>query len=535
MVTVPTSREVQTVTPRVTRQVRSVPFQRADQVSTAGADALSRAGTALVELTNRINDQQIENEIVGAEMRQRKEIDALTATFENDTDYETFEQRFADQAGEITARNLESLSSQRARNLWQQRANENTYRAQQAISNLSRQRGVEMARAGLITNLQTAEAALQDDNSTPEARALAMQAIEGQLATAQARGILAADDAAERLVRARNTALEFERTRGMRARAQSEEERIWAESGGNLAVAYEMAREIDDPVLQDTVTDRLSARSSNNDRARENSVRSAMEQALVHLEGGGSLDGLSAGVRDVLTRAERMNDLRDYIRARAGRGGGSIASEESEAVRDRILADAVENPAGFARADLTPLLPLMNADDRAAVLRQQQYRRGLAPATDGGDDLVDQSFTEVWAIAEGMAAARGVRITGNNQADAQRRGRFRTFLMRATRRFVQQNARQPTMQEREQIVNSALLSAGGERVFENRIVREGGLRIGSTNLGGRDAPRIRITIGNIPQWEADRIARDFYTRHRREPTVEEIESEYSALTVRDED
>lgn len=525
MVTVPNSREVQTVAPRVTRQVRSVPFQRADQVSTAGADALSRAGTALVELTNRINDQQIENEIVGAEMRQRKEIDALAATFENDTDYETFEQRFADQAGEITARNLESLSSQRARNLWQRRANENTYRAQQAISNLSRQRGVEMARAGLITNLQTAEAALQDDNSTPEARALAMQAIEGQLTTAQARGILAADDAAERLARARNTALEFERTRGLRAQAQEHEDRIWSESGGNLAVAQEMARELE-PLMRDTVMDRVEARHNQRERARESSTQAAMEQALIHLEGGGTLDGLSAGVRDVLTRSGQMDNLRTYTRSRAAR-----TTDSSEQVRDRILADAVENPAGFARADLTPLLPLMNSDDRAAVLRQQQYRRGEAPATDGGDDLVDQSFTEVWAIAEGMAAARGVRITGNNQADAQRRGRYRTFLMRATRRFVQQNARQPTMQEREQIVNSALLSAGGERVFENRIVNNGSV----LGMGGTPAPRIRITYGNIPQYEADLIAREFYTRYRREPTREEIETIYSAQTVREED
>ncbi len=531
MVTIPGPRDVQVVSPRVTRTVRSVPYQRADQVSTAGADALRQAGNAVVELTNRISDQRIENEIVDVEMRQRKEIDALAATFENDTDYETFEQRFADQAGEITARNLESLSSQRARNLWQRRANENTYRAQQAISNLSRQRGVEMARAGLITNLQTAEATLQDDNATAEARALALQAIEGQIATAQARGVLAADDAAERLARARNANLEFERTRGMRARAQAEEDRIWSESGGDLRVAYEMARELE-PLMRDTVMDRIEARYSQGERARENSTRAAMEQALTHLEGGGSLDGLPTGVRDVITRAGRMDDLRTYIRNRAG--GGSIANEASEAVRDGILAAAVEDPAGFARLDLTPLLPQMNADDRAAVVRQQQYRRGEAPATDGGDDLVDQSFTEVWSIAEGMAQARGVRIEGNNGANAQRRGQLRTFLMRATRRFVQQNARQPTMAEREEIVNSALLRAqSGERVFENRIVREGGVRIGDRNFGGRDAPRIRITIGNIPQWEAERIARLYRQQYGRMPRPDEIETIYSAETAQE--
>lgn len=533
MVTVPGPREVPVVTPRATRQVRSVPYQRADQVSTAGAEALGRAGTALVELTNRMDDQRIENEIVDVEMRQRKEIDALTATFERDTEFETFEQRFSEAAGEITARNLESLSSQRARNLWQRRANETTYRSQQAIANLSRERRVEMARAGLITNLQTAEATLQDDNATAEARALAMQAIEGQITTAQARGILDADDAAQRLATARNASLEFERTRGIRAAAQEHEDRIWAESGGDMAVAQEMARELE-PLMRDTVMDRIGARYSQGERARENNTRTAMEQALTHLENGGSLDGLSAGVRDVLTRAGQMDALRAYISNRAGSStnGRTIANQASEDALNRILADAQLDYGAFARADLTPLLPLLNSEDRATLQRQQAYRRGEAPATDGGDDLVDQSFTEVWDIAPAMAQARGVRVTGSNPADQQRAGRYRTFLMRATRRFVQANGRQPSMAEREQIVNSALLAANGtERVFENRIVQNGSV----FGMGGSPAPRIRITINDIPQYEADLIAREYYSQYRREPTPQEIETIYSARTVRDED
>jgi len=534
MVTIPGPAEVRTVSPGVARRVANVPFQRAMPVAAEGAAtarAFGAVADAASEVARRASNQQIENEVAAAEMRQRKDIDALTEELRADPNWQTYEPRFAERSSEITQRNAESLSSPRARRIWEQRTAERTYASQTAVRTMARERQIENGRAGLITNANTAEQTVQDPNATPEARALALEVIQTQVRSAVQRGIIGEDDGATMIARAQNAHLEFERTRGMRARAQAEEDRIWAESGGSLGVALEMARDIDDVELRDLATDRIEARFSQSERTRQDSVRNAMETALMHIEGGGRLDGLSAGVRDVLTRAGQMDSLRTYARQRTAGGGGGIPNEESEYVADSLIAAAEEDRAGFARADLNEYMPRMNPDDRRRVRDHQQYLRGEAPNSESGELLTTRVYNDIIAIARPLAERSGIAVTGQAERTRETRGQFETYMMGAARRFVAENARRPNASEIDEIARTALLEAstGGvlgmgrqtRRVFENRM-------LGS---GDNAVPGVRVRYSQIPEWEVRRLMRVWAATHDEPPTNEQIEEMYARDTA----
>lgn len=533
MVTIPGPAEVRTVSPAVARRVANVPFQRAMPVAAEGAATARAVGAvadAASEIARRASDQQIENEVAAAEMRQRKEIDALTEELRADPDWSTYESRFAERSSEITQRNADSLSSPRARRIWQERTAERTYASQTAVRGMARTRQIENGRAGLITNANAAEQTVQDPNATPEARALALEVIQTQVRSAVQRGIIAEDDGATMIARAQNASLEFERTRGMRARAQAEEDRIWAESGGNLGVALEMARDIDDVELRDLATDRIEARFSQSERTRQDSVRNALESAFSHIEGGGTLDGLSAGVRDVLTRAGQMDALRTYARQRAA-GGGGIPSDESEYVADSLLAAAEEDRRAFARADLNEYMPRMNPDDRRRVREHQQYLRGETPNSESGELLTTRVYNDIIAIARPLAERSGIAVTGQAERTRETRGQFETYMMGVARRFVTEEARRPNASEIDEIARTALLEAhsGGlmgygrttRRVFENRMLGE-----------GRNAvPAVRVRYSQIPEWEVRRLMRVWAATREGQPTQAQIEEMYARDTA----
>lgn len=536
MVTIPGPADVRTVQPGVTRRVVNMPYQRAMQPAAEGAATARATGAvadAASEIARRASDQQIENEVAAADMRQRKEIDALVAELRADPDWSTYETRFAERSSEITQRNSESLSSRRAREIWRERTTERTYAGQTAIRTLARERQIENGRAGLISNVNAAEQTVQDPNATPEARALALEVIQTQVQRAVERGIVAEDDGATMLVRAQNAHLQFERTRGLRASAQAEEDRIWAESGGNLGVALQMARDIEDVELRDLATDRIEARFSQSERVRQDSVRNAMEAALTHIEGGGALDGLSAGVRDVLTRAGQMDNLRTYARQRTAPGGTTVADRESEFVADELMAAATDDPAGFARADLNEYLPRMNADDRRRVTEHQQYLRGERPNEAGGATLTSRAYSDIIAVARPLAERSGVAVSGQAADTRETRGAFETYMMGAARRFVAENARRPTPQEIDQIARTALLEARTpgrfgmgrqtRRVFENRMLGE----------GDRAIPAVRVRYSDIPEWEVRRLMRVWAATREGRPTPEQIEEMYARDTAAD--
>lgn len=512
-VTLPGPANVPVVSVRTTARVHDVP------VDQSGA-GLARLGAATVELTNRIRAQQIENDIVRADTALQTDLDRARLEFARDPDYETIPERYEQRAQEIIERHGQSFRAPLARRQWEQRSTERLARSRGQIDQLVFQRGTEAGRAGLIENANALELIIQSEDQTPEARAAAMVRLEEAVRGAQQRGFIAEDDAATMIGRARHAAAVFERTQGLRAQAIEHEDSIWRESGGNLSVALELAREIDDPAMRDMVTDRVNARHNESEAARRDNVRGAMEAAMTHLEGGGTIDGLSAGVADVLTRAGHMNDLRAYAADRSAGGLLRFPAAASASALAELMIEARRDPAGFASRDLTGERLHMNADDFEEALEHQGYLRGEAP--EEGPSLVQRAFDDVLAIAEPMAQASGLNVRSDAADNAEMRGAFRMFMLREARAFVAENNRRPSAQEAEAIARTALLEArtpgvmgmGGSRrrVFESRT------------RGGAD---VRVRYSQIPEYQQRRLIRIFMSENNgREPSETDIEAMY---------
>lgn len=497
---------------RTTARVHDMP------VDQSGA-ALSRAARAGVELTDRIRTQQIENDLVRADAALRTDLDRLRLELSQDSDYETIPQRYEQRAQALVEQHGARMRAPAARRAWERQVNERLTASRGQIDQLVYTRGIEASRAGLIENVDALELIIQSEDQTPEARAAALVELERHVEAARARGFVAADDAATMIGRARHTAAVFERTQGLRGQAIEHEERIWTESGGDLTVALEMAREIDDPAMHDMVIDRVTARFNQSEAARRDTVRAAMEEAMQHLESGGTIDGLSARVTDVLTRAEQMNNLRAYAaNRRAGGLLGFPAAASAAALAEYMIA-ARENPQGFARQDLTGARTEMNGDDFEELIEHQRYLRGEAP--DEGPSLVQRAFSDILDVAEPMAQAQGLNVTSSSERNAETRGAFRAHLMNEARAFVAENNRRPTAAEADQIARTALLRA-----------RTGGGFLGMGNqerrvFESRPGADVRVTYDRIPEFHVRRLVRLFRaTNQGRDPTEADIENMY---------
>ena len=488
--------DVDQVAVRNTRRVIEI------QASPEG-EATAAIGRATLAVLNQARDQQIENDVATAELTTRRELDELRARLDEDPDNSTLPQRWDEGAAEIVERNAANLTSPRHQQLWRERSTATLETERRGIIALQQQRTVESARAGLIQAVGLAEQTLVDENATPAARAAAMNIIETSVKRARDRHTIGADDAERMLVATRGRVAEFERTQGMIAQAQTEEDRIWAESGGDYSVAQEMARELTG-TMRDTVEDRLATRFNRDEAGRREALDDAMEEAYAAIENGTSIDRLPQAQRDIITRAGQLDTLRTYLNNRNAPGG--IVSAQSEAIADELLASAVDDPRAFANADLEVFLAGMNADDRARVRRRQQYLRGEGTDTDGGQTLIERTYADMRAagVIEANRAGVDVDSAGSGGDNIANRGAFNAFMMGAARRFVETNNRAPNARETQEMARTAMLnwrvSGNGQRrrLYQGGLIREGRER-------GR--PEVSVNYSQIPQWEADRIVR----------------------------
>lgn len=521
-------------------------------VDNSGAQ-MSRTGSAVMEVLNRARDQQIENEVASTEMRTRRDLDQLRVDVENapvgkDGAEPDIPALWDEGAQRIREQSLSGLSAPMARRAWEQRADALLTQERSSIVQLQQRRTVERARAGLLTTISEAQTTLVDENATPEARAQSLQTIETMVNRAVSRRTIAADDGARMIAGARANAAEFERERGMRARAQGEEDRIWTESGGDYGTALEMARDIEEPGLRDMVEDRVTTRASRQRSAESEATQNAMGRAYAHLERGGSIEGLPRGDRDVITRAGMMDTLRNYVRARAGGADGESWTQmtrQSELIRARMEGVAADPDLArvFARVDLGAALSaedaralgvpegtviangMMPADLNALVQRQREMR-GEVPVGNTTQTIVDRAFNATIAVARRRALALGVNVTysgtgTNNEANEnrQRRAQFESYVMFEVRAYVEANSRPPMPADMDRIAQDALRESSRPGMF-GRADR--GYRF---EAGGEGQAR-RVPYVNIPEWQVRRLVRVWAQSHDEAPTRQDIEEMY---------
>lgn len=491
-------------------------------------ETLAAVGNAVSEIVDAARDQQIENQVAAAELRTRKQLDELRDEVDQDPDHSTMQARWAEGAARIVAENAGGLRTEAWQNAWRARATQMLETERRTIGQLQETREVEAGRAGLIEQVQGAQQALVDPNSSPAMRATALATITEHVNSAVSRRTIGADDGARMIATARGALAEYEATEGLRAQSQVLEDEIVRTSGGNYAAAMEAAREIPNAQMRDTVTERLERRFNQIESARHESVRVATADALERIENGELLSDIPRGTREVLIANAHWDEIRNYARSRAtNMGGGSILASQSEAVADELLADAL-SPEGarvFANMDLTPHLTRMNPDDRARVQRHQAYLRGDAPATEGGQTLIERAYDDIRAAGVIRANENGIDVdgAGQNGRNIANRGRFNAFIMGAARRFVDENHRVPRGPEADEIARMAFLRAQGTfGPDQNRRVYSSG------TINNGTAPAMRVRYSQIPTWEVARLARMFRDANDgANPTVAQIENAYA--------
>ena len=476
--------DVEQVAVRNTRRV--IEIQASPEAATN-----ARIGRATLEILNTARDQQIENDVATAELTTRRELDELRAELDKDPDNSTLAQRWDEGSAEIVERNSANLSSPMHQQLWRERSMQTLANERRSIVELQQQRTVEAARAGLIQAVGLAEQTLTDENATPEARASAMSVIETSIRRARDRRTIGADDAERMLQAARNRVAEYERTQGMIARAQAEEDRIWAESGGDYAVAQEMARELIG-TMRDTVEDRLATRFNRDEAGRREALDDAMEEAYAAIEAGRSIDQLPQAMRDVITRAGQMDTLRNYRDARNGGPGGIAAHERrSGVVRDVVLGASADRERASVIANLNLSAPLTAEGARAlgypegtnlrAALTQNDYNelierqremRGEGGASGEPNAIINNTFNNrLLPHARRLAALARVNVQQSNgmsdesQDIRRRRAAFEAYLYSELRAHVQAYNAAPNDAQIDAIARSALTQSSGGGVW----------------------------------------------------------------------
>lgn len=506
------------------------------RVTTARPDprpqATQHAAQIITAIADRARDQQIDNDVRTSTIRLRTRLDALRTQVEQDPDYATMPQRWAEQSRDISDEVSGALTSPAHQRAWRERSEVMLADEGRYINERTQMRGVEVARAGLIGTLGELQRTMTDPDAVEETRGAALGEIEGAIANAVLRRTINADDGARMLESARNERAEFQRTEGRRARAVAEVDRIWTAADGDYAAAQEFAREIEDPALRDDVEDRLATRYARDEAGAQESLEDAMERAYSMIEEAGSLDRLTVGDRRLIERAGNMDTLRTYMRARLSPDANSQASEN---LRYQLMSlngvtDGVSTARIFAQMPLTTALTEDQAellqrygvnvqpglslraqlapDDFEAVRAAHSYARGDEGSGAEGTTLQTRTFNLLWGAAQdGSGGILPDDINGRTGSNGgvENQRRFQAFLSREAEVFVRERNREPNAAEIRQILRTALMNTRSSPVVM-------GMRVGGTNrplYQAADAGRIpRVPYQNIPVWHRDRLRRE---------------------------
>jgi len=500
--------------PHVTPTNNYRPTPVADNPVWAATRELSETVQGIVDTAR---EQQIDNDVRRGELNLRTRLDAVRQQVEQDPDYETMPQRWTEAARQVDEELSQGMTSPMHQRLWRERAERMLATEGGVIHERTQMRAVETARAGLITNLGELRRTITDPNTTPETRREAQRLAEIAIAEAANRRTLGMDDAAQQLNGIRDTVAEFDRTEGLRAQAQAEEDRIWLAARGDYATAMGMVNQIQNPQLRDTVGDRVSQRHAREEAGASETLESAMEAAHSAIENGETLESLTAEQQRVLDASGNMQGLRDYIRARATPESSASFTRQSQEIRYSI--ESLNRPGTsvlFASIDLetpktaeqseqlarygiivpegTRIRDMMTPENFNQLRSAQRYARGEEGSGEGNRTLPQLAGRNLITYAEQIGGGRLDGISGSED-NVERQRQFHAYLMREAEDFVRMRNREPTTAEARQIINLALTE-----------VRTGFFGNGSTRVfQSTDEDQLRVEYNSIPQWQQERL------------------------------
>ena len=183
------------VSPQANRRIIEQPTFAAD---TSMGDALTKVGQVGLEVADRIQKAQTDQEIVKAEIDARTRLDKLKRDLEADaeTPEAALPVRWRQESEAILKDASGKIGSERARTLWMDRAKGWQGEGANWTADLSRKRSVEKVRGGHITSIAELNATAGDASVSPETRAAQQVAVLAGIKSSADLGLIGPDDVA---------------------------------------------------------------------------------------------------------------------------------------------------------------------------------------------------------------------------------------------------------------------------------------------------------------------------------------------------
>lgn len=161
-------------------------------------DALTKVGQVGLEVADRIQKAQTDQEIVKAEIDARTRLDKLKRDLEADaeTPEAALPVRWRQESEAILKDASGKIGSERARTLWMDRAKGWQGEGENWSVDLSRKRSVEKVRGGHITSIAELNATAGDASVSPETRAAQQVAVLAGIKSSADLGLIGPDDVA---------------------------------------------------------------------------------------------------------------------------------------------------------------------------------------------------------------------------------------------------------------------------------------------------------------------------------------------------
>lgn len=418
------------------------------------ARGLVQLGQAGVEIAGRIQQANLDQELVKAETDLRVRMDKARQAIELDpeTPDVAIPQRWKQESEAIIGEVGGTISSAKARELWTVRARGLQSEGDTWSVNLQRKRQVDGVRAGFVAMASEAEAQAGDMSISEDTYAAKVDALRALNDTQVAGGFVDKEEGARRQAVLENLALKDRTIRwtsnidalvkdGRVAEAQAmfdvgagsvdpqtrarvkegldaskqdyaaveQRDAIWAEAKGDYGTALQLAGKIKDVPLRLKVEAGLNDKR-NQDRAAEDARQDGYQQSLwSHVVNGGTIMNASPSLRAAIDPG-RMGSIRAYENARDAESGMNAASKEAWRDQSANIAASfkamaatapsmfMQDPAKWSPTDQM-LYAAMTPDDQRAIMEKREGMITGGKTADATSKVFSDLMTEAkrWA------------------------------------------------------------------------------------------------------------------------------------------
>jgi hypothetical protein len=453
------------VAAQANRRIIETPQTQAD---TSIGDALQHVGKVALEIQERIQKSQQDQQILKAERETKTRLDKLKYDLEADaeTPSSALPVRYRQESDAIIKEMAAGITSETARNMWTERAKGWQGEGENWTLGLKRKRDVDGVRAGYVTTLADIEKKAGDTTISAETF---KEILDGGIVGVRngiASGMIAADIGAEyearlqgyrtkdldlrtvqnvdaliaqgRVAEARSQFMANYKDMSPETRAKmdaglkaSEQDfavvtkgdEIWDKANGDFGKAIKLAAEEKDPATRIKLETRLGQKQTQAKVAEDARQDGLQDQLWKHVVNGGTIMSASAVVRGAIDPS-RMGAIRAYESARDTESGMTAAQKAQVEQASNVAKYGFEwlsrqNPRAFMEgfnswpADYQTAYKAMTPADQLSIMG----KRDTMVQTGVTSDAIDKVMQDV--VKDAQRAAPSLMSTEKANASAK--------------------------------------------------------------------------------------------------------------------